>query len=73
MQSSFYGCPHLLRCGVSQLKSLGEKQEFQGSPPLDTLHPEETGAAKLTLQSKVLDPTALYFYLLVKAFNEMRL
>ena len=62
-----------LRCGVSQLKSLGEKQEFQGSPPLDTLHPEETGAAKLTLQSKVLDPTALYFYLLVKALNEMRL
>ena len=40
---------------------------------MDTLHPEETGAAKLTLQSKVLDPTALYFYLLVKALNEMRL
>ena len=34
-----------LRCGVSQLKSLGEKQEFQGSPPLDTLHPEENGDA----------------------------
>ena len=35
--------------------------------------PKKTGAAKLTLQSKVLDPTALYFCLLVKVLNEMRL
>ena len=35
--------------------------------------PKKTGAAKLTLQSKVLDPTALYFCLLVKGPHEMRL
>ena len=57
----------------SEFISDEEKQEFQGSPPLDTLHPEETGAAKLTLQSKVLDPTALYFCLIVKGLSEMSL
>ena len=35
--------------------------------------PKKTGAAKLTLQSKVLDPMALYFCLLVKGLNEMSL
>ena len=35
--------------------------------------PKKTGAAKLTLQSKVLDPTALYFCLFVKGLNEMSL
>ena len=32
--------------------------------PMDTLHPEENGAAKLTLQSKVLDP--LFILLLTR-------
>ena len=34
--------------------------------PMDTLHPEETGAAKLTLQSKVLDHTVYTSSNLVK-------
>ena len=29
----------------SEFISDEEKQEFQGSPPLDTLHPEENGDA----------------------------
>ncbi|MFQ7475233.1 hypothetical protein [Anaerotignum sp.] len=35
--------------------------------------PKKTGAAKLTLRSKVLDPTALYFCLIVKGLSEMSL
>jgi hypothetical protein len=35
--------------------------------------PKKTGAAKLTLRSKVLDPTALYFCLIVKGPHEMSL
>ena len=35
--------------------------------------PKKTGAAKLTLQSKVLDPMALYFCIVVKGLNEMSL
>lgn len=35
--------------------------------------PKKTEAAKLTLRSKVLDPTALYFCLIVKGPHEMSL
>ena len=35
--------------------------------------PKKTGTPQAALQSKVLDPRALYFCLLVKALNEMRL
>ena len=71
-----------ISCGVgfpkwnpqSEFTSDEENSTFQGIfMPMDTLHPEETGAAKLTLQSKVLDPMALYFCLLVKGLNEMSL
>ena len=42
----------------SEFTSDEENSTFQGIfMPMDTLHPEETGAAKLTLQSKVLDHT----------------
>lgn len=41
--------------------------------PMELCTPKKTGAAKLTLQSKVLDPMALYFGLFVKGLNEMSL
>ncbi len=41
--------------------------------PMELCTPKKTGAAKLTLQSKVLDPMAVYFCLLVKGLNEMSL
>ena len=70
-----------ISCGVgfpkwnpqSEFISDEENSKFQGIfMPMDTLHPEETGAAKLTLQSKVLDP-CLLLCPLVKGLNEMSL
>ena len=46
------GCPHLLRCGVSQMESAGgiyfrrgQTESFKAFMPMDTLHPEENGDA----------------------------
>ena len=51
----------------SEFTSDEENSTFQGIfMPMDTLHPEETGAAKLTLQSKVLDHTVYTSSNLVK-------
>ena len=64
-----------ISCGVgfpkwnpqSEFTSDEENSTFQGIfMPMDTLHPEETGAAKLTLQSKVLDHTVYTSSNLVK-------
>ena len=44
----------------------GQTESFKAFMPMDTLHPEETGAAKLTLQSKVLDRTVYTSSNLVK-------
>ena len=64
-----------ISCGVgfpkwnpqSEFTSDEENSTFQGIfMPMDTLHPKETGAAKLTLQSKVLDHTVYTSSNLVK-------
>ena len=50
--SAINGCPHLLRCGVSQMESAGriyfrrgQTESFKAFMPMDTLHPEENGDA----------------------------
>ena len=78
--SAINGCPHLFAVwGVpnsirSQNSFLTRKSgSFKALSRWILCTPKKTGAAKLTLQSKVLDPTALYFCLLVKGPHEMRL
>ena len=56
------------------LKDLwGDDYTTEDDEGADPAPRRETGTPEAALQSKVLDPTALYLCLLVKALNEMRL
>ena len=51
----------------------GKSRSFNAFEPMDILHPEENGGSKADFTEQVLDPTALYFRLIVKGPHEMSL